>query len=108
MLWKYLWSGPYSDIDSFKDYLKKLNPESGATIGFTVIDKPSNKKIGVITYLNIVPSNRTIEIGGIWYSPPFHGTYANTESSYLLINHAFEVLNYRRVEWKCGTNSMID
>jgi len=56
--------------------------------------------------MNIVPSNRTIEIGGIWYIPEFHGKYANREASYLTIKHAFEIMKYRRVEWKCNNDNL--
>jgi RimJ/RimL family protein N-acetyltransferase len=65
-IWIYMWDGPFQDSDQFKKYLLALaaNP---AIVPFTVVDKPSQRKIGITTYLNIVPSNRTLEIGGIWY-----------------------------------------
>jgi RimJ/RimL family protein N-acetyltransferase len=99
-VWRFMFKGPYT-VPEFKEYLSGIAPGASANIGFTVVDKKSGKKIGIVTYLNNVPLHRTIEIGGIWYTPAFHRTYANTESSYLLIKHAFEV-GYRRVEWKCG------
>jgi len=69
---------------------------------YTVVDIQSNQKIGIVTFMRAAPSHRCIEIGGIWYTPKFHRTYANTESAYLLLSHAFDVLKYRRVEWKCN------
>eukprot|EP00027_Filamoeba_sp_ATCC50430_P011894 CAMPEP_0168566328 /NCGR_PEP_ID=MMETSP0413-20121227/14359_1 /TAXON_ID=136452 /ORGANISM="Filamoeba nolandi, Strain NC-AS-23-1" /LENGTH=216 /DNA_ID=CAMNT_0008598337 /DNA_START=20 /DNA_END=668 /DNA_ORIENTATION=+ len=100
-VWKYMWRGPYKDENDFLQYLKSVKDDP-KTVGFTVVNKPTNEKIGMITYLNIVPSNRTIEIGSIWYTPKFQRTYANTESCYLTIKYAFENLKYRRVEWKCN------
>ena len=101
MLWKYLFGGPYGDKEEFRGYLKDLE-ENVASVAFTVIDKPSQQPIGIVTYMNIVPGMRRLEIGGIWYTPKFHRTYANTEACYLLLKYAFEDLQYRRVEWKCG------
>ena len=60
-----MWRGPYKDEDDFLQYLKSVESDP-KTVGFTVVNKPTNEKIGMITYLNIVPSNRTIEIGSIW------------------------------------------
>jgi RimJ/RimL family protein N-acetyltransferase len=46
------------------------------------------------------PQHLSIELGNIWYSPLSQGTGANTEASYLMLKHVFE-LGYRRVIWKC-------
>ena len=100
MLWKYLFTGPYKDKEEFRTYLKGLE-EHPERVYFTVIDKPSQQPIGIILYLNIDPLMHRLEMGG-WYTPKFHRTYANTETCYLMWKHAFEVLHYRRVEWRCG------
>jgi len=49
---------------------------------------------------------RRAEIGNIWYTPPFHRTYANTETSFLLMGYLFDDLKYRRVEWKCDNENL--
>jgi RimJ/RimL family protein N-acetyltransferase len=51
-----------------------------------------------------VPAHLKIELGGIWYSPIVQGTRANTEATYLMLKHAFE-LGYRRLEWKCHSHN---
>lgn len=58
--------------------------------------------MGIITYLNIVPEYRSIEIGHVLFSPLLQRTTAATESIYLLMKHAFEDLHYLRVEWKAN------
>ena len=50
--------------------------------------------------MNNSPSHLKIELGGIWYSPIVQKGFANTEATYLMLKHCFE-LGYRRVEWKC-------
>ena len=52
--------------------------------------------------MNNSPADLKVELGGIWYSPLVQRTAANTEATYLLLEHAF-ALGYRRVEWKCDT-----
>jgi RimJ/RimL family protein N-acetyltransferase len=46
------------------------------------------------------PQHLSIELGNIWYSPLAQKTGANTEATYLMLNHVFN-LGYRRVIWKC-------
>jgi RimJ/RimL family protein N-acetyltransferase len=65
-----------------------------------VFDKASAAQIGVANFMNNTPSHLKIELGGIWYSPIVQQTFANTEATYLMLKHCFE-LGYRRVEWKC-------
>jgi len=103
-IWTFLFDGPYSDLEEFKKYLQRSVNDT-TKVGLTVVNKKDMKKIGIVHYLNISPEHKRIELGSIWYSPPFHRTYANSESTYLLTKHAFEVLGYRRVEWKCDYNN---
>ncbi|KAJ3194530.1 hypothetical protein HDU82_002441, partial [Entophlyctis luteolus] len=60
----------------------------------------SKEAVGIDCYLNIVPANRSIEIGHVMFGPKLARTAAATEASYLLMKYAFEQLHYLRVEWK--------
>lgn len=55
---------------------------------------------GTTAYLASRPADLVIEIGCVTFTPAYQGTPCNTEATYLLLKHAFE-LGYRRVEWKC-------
>jgi RimJ/RimL family protein N-acetyltransferase len=46
---------------------------------------------------------RVLELGHIWYVPGAQGTGVNTEAVHLMLCEAFDVLDYRRVEWKCDS-----
>ena len=46
------------------------------------------------------PEHRTLEIGWTWLTPTAWGTGANAEAKLLQLEHAFETLGYRRVEFK--------
>jgi RimJ/RimL family protein N-acetyltransferase len=116
-IYRYLPGGPFSDFKSFAEYQKFLI-HGGMFFPFTIFkhdpehrssqthltegDEGRGSPIGIITLMNIVPKNRTIEIGHVLFSPLLQRTTAATEAIYLLMKYCFEDLNYRRVEWKAN------
>ena len=54
------------------------------------------------SYLRITPKHGSIEVGHINYSPILQNTVEGTETMYLMMKNAFEVLGNRRYEWKCN------
>ena len=54
------------------------------------------------SYLRITPEHGSIEVGHINYSPILQNTTEGTETMYLMMKNAFEVLGNRRYEWKCN------
>jgi len=58
---------------------------------------------GHASFLRIEPKHRVIEIGGLMFGPSLQRTTAASEAIYLMAKHAFEVLGYRRLEWKCNS-----
>ncbi len=107
-IWRYM---PYGNIDSparleqmIADLLQRQ--ASGTDLCFTVLHLPSNTPIGMTRYLQIERAHRNLEIGGTWYGKPYRGTAVNTESKYLLLRHAFEVLGCVRVQLKTDTRNI--
>ena len=74
--------------------------KKGGDLPFAVIHLASGKVAGATRYLNIMPKDRGLEVGGTWYGKEFQRTAVNTECKYLLLTHAFEVLNTIRVQIK--------
>ena len=72
--------------------------------GTTVAKIAPTNQIGAASFMSNEPSHLKIELGSIWYSPLAQRTGANTEATYLMLRHAFE-LGYRRVEWKCDARN---
>jgi len=99
-LWTYMAYGPFSDAADMQQWLRGCEASTDPLF-LTVSSKDLNRRVGVVSFLNIVPRMRCLEVGNIWYSPIVHHTKVNTESIYLMLAEAFDVLNYRRVEWKC-------
>lgn len=75
-------------------------------VPFAVILLASGKAVGATRYMNIVPKDRGLEIGGTWYGVPYQRTAVNTECKYLLLRHAFETLGVIRVQLKTDARNV--
>ncbi|HZP19420.1 MAG TPA: GNAT family protein [Bauldia sp.] len=100
-LWTYMAYGPFADGSTFANWLDEravmLDPYS-----YVVCDRARGHPLGIVTYLEIRPAMRVIEMGNIVYSPGLQRSPAATEAQYLLARYVFEDLGYRRYEWKCN------
>ena len=74
--------------------------QKGTDLPFAAIDLASGRVAGATRYLNIMPNDRGLEIGGTWYGTEFQRTAVNTECKYLLMTHAFETLHAIRLQLK--------
>lgn len=99
-IWQYMNAGPFTTLNDFVGYLQQSIASTDA-LPFCVFDTTTRQPIGSASYMANMPQHLKIELGGIWYSPIAQGTPANTEATYLTLEHAFG-LGYRRVEWKCN------
>ena len=79
--------------------------EKGADLPFAAIDLVSGRVAGATRYLNIIPKDRGLEIGGTWYGIEFQRTVVNTECKYLLLSYAFETLGAIRVQLKTDSRN---
>jgi hypothetical protein len=50
--------------------------------------------------MEIVPDIRRVEIGGTWYGRRWQRTHVNTACKWLLLEHAFDVLQCTVVGWR--------
>ena len=89
---------PYDMRNWVLDILSRA--EKGTDLPFVAIHLESGRVAGATRYLNIMPKDRGLEIGGTWYGPEFQRTVVNTECKYLLLRHAFETLGCIRVQLK--------
>jgi len=99
LIWRYMAGGPFASADDLAGWLQKqLDAPDGLPL--TVFDRATGAPVGVANLMSNAPAHLSIELGSIWYSPIVQRTAANTEASYLLLRHVFD-LGYRRVVWKC-------
>lgn len=98
--WTYLPYGPFIDVDEVASWIESTCLGDDPCF-FTVVDRASGKAVGVASYLRIEPAVGVIEVGHIHFSPLMQGRPISTEAMYLMMRQVFDVLGYRRYEWKC-------
>ena len=74
--------------------------QNGSSLPFVIIDKGTNQIVGSTRYMDIVLQHHRLEIGATWLTPTHQRSVANTEAKLLLLSHAFETLDIRRVVFK--------
>jgi N-acetyltransferase len=78
--------------------------EKGTDYTFVVINQ-DNRIIGSTRYLDISQEHKSLEIGSTWYHPDVWRTRVNTECKYLLLRHAFESWQLRRIQLKTDSRN---
>ena len=99
-IWTYMPDGPYESPAQLRRMLEWAG-ESDDPLFYTLVRLPDHQPLGLASYMRIAPEHGVIEIGRIWFGRPLQRTTAATEAIYLLAQHAFDQLGYRRLEWKC-------
>lgn len=100
--WHFMLYGDINSADDMQHWVRDIlsRAEKGTDLPFVAVHLESGRVAGATRYLNIVPKDRGLEIGGTWYGPEFQRTAVNTECKYLLLRHAFETLGCIRVQLK--------
>ena len=102
IIWTYLPYGPFKTYVSFKKWLKSYCFKKDPFF-YAIYSKKDKQYCGMASYLRITPDYGSIEVGHINYSPKLQNTTEGTETMYLMMKNAFEVLGNRRYEWKCNS-----
>lgn len=69
-------------------------------IPFIVFDKQADAYAGCTRYMNIDWKNKVLHIGSTWIGREFHGSGLNQNMKYLMLEHAFERMNFEKVEFR--------
>lgn len=106
--WHFMLYGDMHSIDDMRRWVGDMlsRAQKGTDVPFAVIHLESGRVAGATRYMNIVPHDRGLEIGGTWYGPEFQRTAVNSESKYLLLGHAFEKLGAIRVQLKTDARNL--
>jgi N-acetyltransferase len=107
-IWRYMRYGLLTSperMGAWVRYMLDLQAQ-GSDLPFAVIHLPDEQVAGATRYLNINRQDRNLEIGGTWYGMQYQRTAVNTESKYLLLQHAFERLGCLRVQIKTDQRNM--
>ena len=79
---------------------------TGTRYTFMIVDKASGRIAGSTSFGNISEYDKRLEIGWTWLSRDYRGTGLNRHCKFLLLQYAFEELQYERVELKTDVLNM--
>lgn len=104
--WTYMPYGPFASLSAYRQWLSAVANGSDPYFFAVIATDPQMQAgvgtaVGVASYLRINPSAGSIEVGHIHLSPLLQRERAATETQFLMMQHAFDDLGYRRYEWKC-------
>jgi RimJ/RimL family protein N-acetyltransferase len=72
---------------------------AGTVMPFAIVRRADNRVVGSTRFWKIDRSNRKLEIGHTWLSASVQRTGVNTEAKFLLLCHAFDVMDCVRVQF---------
>ena len=71
--------------------------EQGRAYPFVLL-KPKGEVVGTSRFADILWQHRNAELGYTWLTPQVQGSSINLESKYLMLQHAFETLDFVRIQ----------
>jgi RimJ/RimL family protein N-acetyltransferase len=100
-----------SKITNPQDFLKYtetavLGYNTGTIIPFLIFDKKTNTYAGTTRFGHIDNHNKVLHIGWTWIGHEFHGTGLNMNMKFLMLQYAFETLNFDKVEFRVDERNM--
>jgi RimJ/RimL family protein N-acetyltransferase len=100
--WDFMVYGRMETENDMRGWVREIlgRAEKGTDLPFVAVHLASGRVAGATRYLNIMPNDRGLEVGGTWYGTEFQRTAVNSECKYLLLRHAFETLECIRVQLK--------
>ncbi|RKP58003.1 N-acetyltransferase [Cohnella endophytica] len=106
-----IWAHYPFQINTMEEMLSFVNKailgrERGEQFPYAVFDKESDEFVGTTRFLRISEENNNLNIGSTWYSPVVWRTRVNTETKYVLLKYAFEILQANRVEFVTSTDNV--
>ena len=95
-------SNDVSTQDKLKSYISDALTEArdGSTIPFCIYDKRNDAIVGSTRYGLIDAKNKVVHIGWTWIAPAVQGTGFNHRVKFLMLRHAFESMNFEKVEFR--------
>ncbi len=102
-IWEYMpWKATAEHFDQwFIDALNKMHTKEQTT--YAVRRKTDQALLGATAYYDIQPEHKRLTLGYSWYRPEVWGSIVNTDVKLLMLEQAFEVFMFNRVE--IGTDS---
>jgi len=103
--WHFMLYGEMRTESDIRNWVRDILSRQG-DVPFVAVHLASGRVAGATRYLNVMPKDRGLELGGTWYGLDFQRTAVNTECKYLLLRHAFETLGAIRVQLKTDMRNL--
>jgi RimJ/RimL family protein N-acetyltransferase len=106
-IWEF-YPGDWSEREKFfKIYSSAIKlREKEKQYTFVVFHKPHRRIIGSTMFLDIVPYDKRLEIGGTWLMPEYWAGPVNIDCKLALLTYCFETLKAHRVQLKTQHNNI--
>lgn len=87
---------------ALKNYVEKAldQEKKGTAIPFIVYDKAKGQYAGSTRYMHIDRPNKVVHIGATWIGREFQGSGLNSQMKLLMIDHAFDAMEFEKVEFR--------
>ena len=94
--------GDISTIEKLKEYVEIAvdGYYNNNTIPFIIYDKTTQAYAGSTRFGLINWENKTLHIGWTWLGRAFHGSGLNKHVKFLMLQYAFETLEFEKVEFR--------
>lgn len=88
--------------EALKNYVEHalLKYEENTAIPFIIFDKRGQQHAGSTRFMTIDWNNSVLEIGSTWIGKMFQGSGLNDNIKLLMLNYAFDELNFEKVEFR--------
>ncbi|MBM7082032.1 GNAT family N-acetyltransferase [Micromonospora sp. MMS20-R2-29] len=107
-IWRYLDEPTPDTMQAVSDLVEEAIEEQrqGVRVPYVITERLHGNAIGSISFIDIQPRHRGVEIGWAWVTPSHWRTGAAREASYLLMRHAFETAGAIRVVFKTDSRNL--
>ena len=95
---------PHALRNYVKIALEQRKRDSG--IAFIVFDTVKKRYAGSSRYMNINWENKVLEIGSTWIGREFQGSGLNKQMKHLMINHAFDIMQFEKIEFRIDERNL--
>jgi RimJ/RimL family protein N-acetyltransferase len=98
-LWRYMKFGPFESAADFQATFEVLARDGRQPM---MIESPDGEALGTASFLRVRPNDGSAELGSIAYGQKMQKSRAGTEAMFLMMQHLFDDLGWRRCEWQCN------
>lgn len=103
-VWTYMPEGPFASVQIFAAGLERAATHLGWRT-MVIRRLEDDALLGMASYMRNRPEHGSTEVGCVAYSHQLQRTTIATEAIYLMCQHVFDDLGYRRFEWKCNNDN---